>query len=263
MNEVPAQPVQTNTEVAETEATGIQAEAIGIQAEAIEIHTEDGVMPASLWHPASGTGPGVVVFQEIFGVTEYIRRRCADLAELGYVVCAPEIYWRLGGVRIEDGPDALQQAMAVAAQVDWAAAVRDGVAALEHLRGLIEVTGPVGVLGFCFGGGLAFNVAAEDTPDALVSYYGTALPRLLDRADEVTMPSLHHFGLADSFISSESVEAIRAAVSRSPQARFETYDGADHAFDNPNPMFHHAEASGAAWGVTTRFLAETLGGSSP
>lgn len=229
-------------------------------AQTIDIQTPDGAMPAHLWHPVSGSGPAIVVFQEIFGVTDYIRARCVDLADLGYVVCAPEIYWRLGSVRIEDGPDAMQEAMAAVARVDWDAAVRDGVATLEHVRGLLETTGRVGLLGFCFGGGLAFNVAAEDAPDALVSYYGSALPRLLHLADDVDIPSLHHFGLADTFIPPDTVEEIRAAVTRSPRpARFETYPGAGHAFDNPIPMFHHAEASRAAWEVTTRFLAETLG----
>ncbi|GAA3631119.1 dienelactone hydrolase family protein [Microlunatus ginsengisoli] len=229
----------------------------------VDIRSADGPMPAQLWHPPAGSGPAVVVFQEIFGVTDYIRRRCADLARLGYVVCAPEIYWRLGEIRIEDGPDAMTEAMAALRRLDWPAAVRDGVAALEHVRGLIEVTGPVALLGFCFGGGLAFNVAADDAPDALVSYYGSALPTLLDRAPDVTAPSLHHFGLADSFIPAEVVDQIRDAVTRSAQARFETYDGAGHAFDNPNPMFHHPAASAAAWGVTTRFLAEILGAPSP
>jgi carboxymethylenebutenolidase len=229
-------------------------------AQTIDIQTSDGAMPAHLWRPVGGSGPAVVVFQEIFGVTEYIRQRCVDLAGLGYVVCAPEVYWRLGTPRIEDGPDALQEAMATLSRLDWAAAVRDGVATLEHVRGLIEVTGPVALLGFCFGGGLAFNVAAEDPPDALVSYYGSALPRLLDRADDVDVPSLHHFGLADTYIPAETVEEIRAAVTRSPRVRFETYPGAGHAFDNPAPMFHHPAASRAAWGLTARFLAETLGG---
>jgi carboxymethylenebutenolidase len=230
------------------------------EAQTIDIQTSDGPMPAHLWHPVSGSGPAIVVFQEIFGVTDYIRARCADLADLGYVVCAPEIYWRLGTIRIEDGPDAMQEAMAAVARVDWQAAVRDGIATLEHVRGLLETTGRVALLGFCFGGGLAFNVAADDAPDALVSYYGSALPRLLHRCDQVDMPSLHHFGLADTFIPADTVEEIRAAVTGSSRAaRFETYPGAGHAFDNPIPMFHHAEASRAAWGVTTRFLAETLG----
>ncbi len=227
-------------------------------AQTIDITTSDGAMPARLWHPQAGTGPAVVVFQEIFGVTDYIRSRCRDLADLGYVVCTPELYWRLGDIRIEDGPDALEDAVAALGRLDWASAVRDGVATLEHVRSLIEVTGPVGLVGFCFGGGLAFNVAAEDTPDALVSYYGSAVPHLLHLADRVRTPSLHHFGLADTYIPVESVEEIRAAIA-GPDVRFETYEGAGHAFDNPNPIFHNADASGAAWRVTTRFLAQSLG----
>jgi carboxymethylenebutenolidase len=227
----------------------------------IEIETADGRLPAYLWHPAAGSGPAVVVFQEIFGLTDYIRDRCADLAALGFVVCAPEIFWRLGAdIRIEDGPDALERAMGVVTRLDWPAAVRDGVATLEHVRGLIEVTGPVGLLGFCFGGGLAFNVAAESDPDALVSYYGSSLPQLLGRVDDVSAPSLHHFGLADAYLPPDVVEELTAALSRTPTTRIETYEGAGHAFDNPNPIFHHPEASAAAWNTTTRFLLDMLSG---
>ena len=122
----------------------------------------------------------MVVFQEIFGVGRYIRSRCADLAALGYVVLAPEIYWRLGVVAVDEGADdLLPQGMALMQRVDWSSAVADGVAAVRHARGMIEVTGSVGAVGFCFGGGLAFNVAAEEPLDVLVSYYGSALPRCI------------------------------------------------------------------------------------
>ena len=225
----------------------------------IEILVSDGAMPASVWAPPGGSGPAVVVFQEIFGVTAYIRSRCADLAALGYLVCAPHLYWRAGDPVIEEvGPDALARALAVASGLDWAAAVRDGVATLEHVRGMIEVTGKVGLLGYCFGGGLAFAVAAEADPDALVCYYGSALPNLLDRAAEISARSLYHFGLADDYLPPDAVRRIEEAVTRAPGTRFETYPGAGHAFDNPNPPFHHPEASRAAWGTTVRFLADTL-----
>ena len=70
-------------------------------------------MPTQVWLPPGGTGAAVVVFQEIFGVGRYIRSRCADLAALGYVVLAPEIYWRLGVVAVdEDADDLLAQGMA-------------------------------------------------------------------------------------------------------------------------------------------------------
>ena len=215
-------------------------------------------MPAVRFLPESGAGPGIVIFQEIFGLTDYIQARAADLAALGYVVIAPEIYWRLEDSEIDySRDDAMQQAMGLMQQLDWPTTVGDGVATVVAARNDEHVRGGLGVFGFCFGGGLAFNVAASTAVDVLVSYYGSAIPGLLDLAGDVTAPSLHHFGLADTFIPVDVVERIRVAVDREG-VRFETYDGAGHAFDNPDPMFHHAEASAAAWRNTVDFLAAYL-----
>jgi carboxymethylenebutenolidase len=215
-------------------------------------------MPAHVWRPASGSGPGILLLQEIFGVSDYIISRAQDLADLGYVVLAPEIYWRIGASRVEDGPDALGEAFALAQQVDWDAAVTDSAAALEELGRLPGVGGGTGIVGFCFGGALAFNVAAVTDPDVLVSYYGSSLPSMLDLAPEVTAPSLHHFGLADSYIDSETVELVRKALTARPDVTFETYEGADHAFDNPDFPMYHAQASALAWERTVAFLARHL-----
>ena len=228
-----------------------------IQPTTVSVETPDGPMPALLFRPPTGSGPGLVVVQEIFGVSGYIRDRAADLAALGYVVLVPEVYWRLDDAEIDPTGDVLGQAMGLVQQLDWELAVADVSATVEHLRGLIEITGPVGLLGFCFGGGLAFAVAAGQPVDVLVSYYGSALGDLLHLADQVQMPSLHHFGLADAYIPVERQDQIRAAVT-AQGARFETYADAGHAFDNPDPMFHHAAASAAAWSVTVQFLAENL-----
>ncbi|MGI8576960.1 MAG: dienelactone hydrolase family protein [Nocardioidaceae bacterium] len=223
------------------------------------IDTDDGPMPGHLWLPPLGTGPGLLLLHEIFGVSDYIKRRGADLAALGYVVLAPEIFWRLDDSEIdESAPDFLEQAMAVVGRLDWPTAVEDSRAALAHLRRLDQVSGGVGVIGFCFGGGLAFNLAAVDSPDVLVSYYGSALPNLLDLAPKVTAPSLHHFGLADAYLDPDTVMRIRAAVTAQSNTRFETYGGAGHAFDNPRPEFHDATASAQAWRTTTAFLADKL-----
>ena len=92
----------------------------------------------------------------------------------------------------------------------------------------------------------------------LVSYYGSAVPSLLEHAPQVDMPSLHHFGWADSYIDADTVVRVRAAVCQNPATRFETYEGAGHAFDNPRPEFHHAQASARAWHTTAEFLAEHL-----
>src|SRR5699024_1934297 len=101
----------------------------------VAIPTPEGAMPAQLWFPETGDGerrPALVVFQEIFGVSGYVRRRCADLAELGYAVVAPEFYWRVpAGPVPEDTDDMLEQGMALMQQLDWDSAVRDGVAVTE------------------------------------------------------------------------------------------------------------------------------------
>lgn len=226
--------------------------------EQISIPTPDGTMPAHLWRPVSGSGPGLLLLQEIFGISRYIEQRARDLADLGYVVLAPEIYWRLGVARVPEGPDALSEAFALMQRVDWAAAVADGAAALDVLRSRPEVGGAAGIVGFCFGGGLGFNVAAVTDPDVLVSYYGSAIPGLLGLAPQVTAPSLHHFGLSDSYLDAATVEQIRETVTAQADVAFETYEGADHAFDNPDFMFYNPDAATLAWRRTTAFLRDRL-----
>jgi carboxymethylenebutenolidase len=237
--------------------------------ERVVVPTADGDMPSHLWLPASGRGAGVLLLQEIFGVSRYIEQRAQDLADLGYVVLAPEIFWRLGVSRVEEGPDALDTAMGLLQQVDWSAAVRDGVGALEHLRGRDEVTGKVGIVGFCFGGGLGFSVAAESAPDALVSYYGSALPELLGIGEPdpqvgmlgpeaVSSPSLHHFGMADQFLTRPVVEQVHELLEPLPNVTWHSYETADHAFDNPDFFLHDPDASRVAWERTSAWLAASL-----
>ncbi len=221
----------------------------------MEIDTGSGLMPTHVWEPSGGSGPGLLLLQEIFGVSEYIQQRAADLAALGYFVVVPEIYWRLDDTSLdESAPDVLDQALAIAGRLDWDTAVSDSIAALEYLRGRDE---GVGIVGFCFGGGLGFNVAAESTPDLLVSYYGSALPNLLPLASKVDAVSLHHFGDADDYLTPDVIDQIVAAVD-GPDNEIYRYAGAGHAFDNPMPAFHHAEASALAWTRTTSFLARRL-----
>ena len=224
-----------------------------------EIPTSDGPMPAHVWTPAAGRGPGVLLLQEIFGVSPYIRSRAADLAGLGYVVLAPEIYWRIGVDDIADGPGMLDEGLAAAGRLDWDLAVADARTALDALAARDDVTGGVGVVGFCFGGGLGYATLADRPADALVSFYGSALPGLVEAVPSVSTPSLHVFGESDAYIPIDVVARIRDSVTAGPAtADVVTYPGADHAFDNPDFVNHHPEASRDAWATTSRWLAEHL-----
>lgn len=234
-----------------------------------------GEVPVQLYLPPSGTGPGLVVVQEIFGVSRYIAQRAADLAALGYVVAVPELYWRIGLVATpEDGEsqEILQAGMAAAGELGLGPAIQDTTAVLAWLRTSAQVRGGVGLVGFCFGGGVAFAVAAgagtarvdADATvgvDALVSYYGSSIPAQVEAdpavGSRVGAASLHHWGEEDAFIPLEVQERVRSAVDR-PGVEWHTYPGANHAFDSPAPLFHHEAASALAWQRTTAFLARVL-----
>jgi len=224
----------------------------------VPVVTADGDMPAQVWLPEAGTGPGILLLQEIFGISDYIAARARDLADLGYVVLAPQLFWRIGVSKVENGPGALEEAFGLVQQVDWETAVQDSVAALATLRSHPAVAGGVGAVGFCYGGGMAYNVAARADVDVLVSYYGSSIPGMLELAPDVSAPGLYHFGLADSYIDAATVEQVRKAVTGQPDVSFETYPGADHAFDNPDFHLHHPDASRLAWERTTEFLAARL-----
>ena len=245
-----------------------------MSATTLPIPTDADDLPGLLWLPEDldQPVPGLVVLQEIFGLSSYMQQRCADLAARGYAVLAPQLFARLDPpvVGIEDGEDFqawLEEGMALTSRVPWERAEADAIAAIGALRAHGAVDSErVGLVGFCYGGGLAVAAAASATqeqrpPSVVVSYYGSALPTLLDQATLVEVPSLHHFGTADTFIPMDQVEQIRAAVTAGgtrEQIRFELHEGAGHAFDNPHPALHHAAAAEAAWRQTVDVLAETL-----
>lgn len=214
--------------------------------------------------PEAGSGPGLLIIQEIFGISPYIKDVCERVAALGYVALAPDLYWRITpGVSIdEQDPDALKRAMGYMGQLDFEGAVGDAVAALEHLKGLAEVQasgGKAGVMGFCLGGGISYLVAAAADPDCAISYYGSAVPDALGLAGDISCPILFHFGLEDNYLTVERQKAVRDAFAGNPLAEFHDHEGAGHAFDNSNsPMFSHPEAAAGAWVETKEFLAEKL-----
>lgn len=213
-----------------------------------------------VWLPAAGHGPGLLLLQEIFGVGPYIRAVAARLADLGYVVGAPDVFWRLRPGWAADHDEAgLAGSMELAGELDIAAAVADCVAALARLEATPEVDGRPGAIGFCLGGTLAWSVGVEGQPAVVVSYYGSGVPDGVDAIDAIACPTLLHFGGDDAFIPAEQVERVAAAVGARAGFELHVHEGAGHAFDNHEaPMFHQPEVAARAWAVTTDFLARHL-----
>lgn len=214
--------------------------------------------------PASGTGPGVLVLQEVFGVNDNIRGICDGLAADGYVALAPDMFWRIEPRFERTGEDDLQECMGMVRRLDFDAAVDDMAAALTHLRNSPECTGAVGAIGFCLGGTLAYLCATSSRdddgrgPDAAVPYYGSGIHTLLDRADRLSCPALFHYGDRDPYIPAEQIAAVEAAVAGCPHVTVRRHD-AGHAFANWDaPSMYDERAAAEARRQTLAFLAEHL-----
>src|SRR5579859_3258888 len=203
-----------------------------------------GEMPCHVALPERGSGPGLLVIQEIFGLNDYVRGRSRTLAELGYVAMAPDLYWRLEpGVEIPHDEAGLQRAFGYLQRLDEPRAVIDAGAALDRLRALPEVTAGAGVIGFCMGGRIGYHVTARSQPDAAVLYYGSGTADALDLAPEIRCPVLFHFGGDDPYLPAEQIERIRAAFATRDDVELDVQPGAGHAFDNHlAPMFHVPDA---------------------
>src|SRR5919198_6695281 len=221
------------------------------------VAVDDGGFELTVWPPERGQGPGLLLIQEIFGVGPYIRAVAEDLAALGYVVGAPDVFWRLQpGWQADHDEEGLKGSMGLVSRFDAETGVADLTAALDHLAGLPEVTGGVGALGFCLGGSLAYALAARAKPSALVSFYGSQVPGALDLMDAIGCPAQFHFGGSDPYISREQVAAVERAVADRPDMEIHIQEEAGHAFHNRvAPMFYQPEAAARAWGLTEGFLA--------
>ncbi len=226
---------------------------------------EAGSMTMSLWTPprssATDGAPSaaVLLIQEIFGVGPYIRVVAERLAGLGYLVGAPDVFWRFApNWQSSHDADGMAASIEQVGNLDVPAAIADCVAALGVLGSLPGITNAPGVIGFCLGGTLAWGVAAAAEPGVCVSYYGSGVPSMLGMIDDIHCPTLLHFGSDDAFIPSEGVEAIGSAIAGRTQFVLNV-ENAGHAFDNHEAeMFWNEGAANAAWAKTSAFLGAHL-----
>ena len=215
--------------------------------------------------PDTGHGAGILLLQEIFGVGDFLTAKANDLAELGYVVLCPDVFWRVQpNIALAHDDAALQEAFGYMTryqeEVPEGTKAADLGAALDHLRALPEVGGQkVAAMGYCLGDHLAFAIGCHFSPDAVVSYYGSGIVDRLSEAETLTCPVIFHFGGNDPFIPNEQVDAIRAHLDHRPNVEIYVQHGAGHAFENfLAAQFHDPSAAAASWPLTVDFLAREL-----
>ena len=194
--------------------------------------------------PNSNQGPGIVVIQEIFGVSASMRQICDDYAARGYMAMCPDLFWRQQpGVQLTDKtPAEWDRAFELYKGFDVEAGVRDLLSTLAHIRSMRGCSGKVGTVGYCLGGKLAFLMASRSDVDASVSYYGVDLDKLLDEVHDIRMPYLMHIAGLDKFVTPAVREKILAAIKKNPAITAYVYENADHAFARPNGQHYNKEA---------------------
>ncbi|HEY6538278.1 MAG TPA: dienelactone hydrolase family protein [Candidatus Dormibacteraeota bacterium] len=203
----------------------------------------------------TGSGPGLVVIQEWWGLNDQIKRTADRFAEAGFVALVPDLYHgRVIGFHEPD--DAGKALMAL----DEARAAKELRGAVDYLLSSGEAVGEaVATIGYCMGGGLAIGLAtSHDKVRAVVSFYGVPGPDT--DLSQIAGAVLGHFGDHDDYASPEAVRKLDQGLeSAGVRHTFHTYPGGEHAFANEDrPEVYNEEAAQLAWDRTIDFLQEQL-----
>ena len=229
------------------------------KSERITIPVDAASMGAYVARPAeTGSYPGVLVFQEIFGVNHHIRSVADRVAAEGYVALAPEIFHRTApGLDVGYDEAGMQRGFACMNQAKASEVLADTAAAIDALKKRPDVKGRgIGAMGFCFGGHVTYLAACELPIAAAASFYGGGIavgipgnegPPTIDRTGKIRGRILCLFGEKDSYIPADQVEKIRAALEEH-HIRHEVvvYPGVGHGFFcDERPDYSEAAASDA------------------
>ncbi len=212
----------------------------------VSITVPEGTFSAYLAPSIDGQGPGVVLCQEIFGVNEAMRQVADHLAEEGYTVLVPDLYWRQApGIELGYSEEDFQQAFTLYQQYSEDGGLEDIRNSLAFLRTLPECTGDeLAVLGYCLGGKLAY-LAACRLPEVrcAVGYYGVGIEKALHELEGLQGRLVLHIAGDDGFCPPEAQQAIVSALAGKAGTEVYIYPGVDHAF--ARPAGHHYDKAAA------------------
>ena len=214
----------------------------------VKLQASDGhELDAYVAEPEGKPRGGLVVVQEVFGVNEHIRAVADRFAKEGYYAVAPAIFDRVQrNVELGYDGEGMREGMGLAGKLDMGNAVKDVEAALQYAE---KQTGKkAGVVGFCFGGTLAWLSATRLAPAAAVGYYGGYIAKFA--AETPKAPVLLHFGKHDEHIPASDVAKVQAAH---PEVPIYLYD-AGHGFNCDMRGSFDQKAASEAMARTLEFL---------
>ncbi len=227
--------------------------------ERVELKVADGgTMAAYMARPVGdGRHPGLIVFQEAYGVNSHIRNVTERFAKEGYVAIAPELFHRTAPPGFDGPYGDFSAVMPHYQAVTNEAAEADSRATYEWLRSNRNVDGEnISCVGFCMGGRVSFLANSVLPVRAAVSFYGGGIaPGLLDRAGKLHAPQLLIWGGMDKHIPSEQRRAVADALTAQKKVFVHTeYSNADHGFFCDERASYQPTAARQAWAQTLEFL---------
>ncbi|WP_339738925.1 dienelactone hydrolase family protein [uncultured Maricaulis sp.] len=222
----------------------------------IEIESDDGNFSAYLALPASGSGPGVLVLQEIFGVNASMRAITDWLAGEGFTALCPDLFWRIEpGIQITDKTEAeLNRAFELFGLFNQDTGLQDIRTSLSALRALDACSGKAGAIGYCLGGLLAYRTACHTDSDASVGYYGVSIEDRLAEAAGISAPLMLHIAGADQFVPAAAQARLHDGLGSNPLVTLHDYPGKEHAFARPDGLHYAADSANLANQRTLDFL---------
>ena len=204
---------------------------------------------AWLTPPTGGARGALVIAQEIFGVNHHIQRVADSYAADGYLVIAPCLFDRIRrGIELGYSPKESQEGRGYRMQIPKEKTLLDLGASIN----VVKHAGRVAVMGYCWGGTLAYIAACELPVACAVAYYGGQIKDHLDK--QPRRPVLYHFGEKDPYIPPPDIEKIRAA---DPNGTFHLYP-ADHGFNCDERASFDAASAQLARERTRAFLVAQL-----
>jgi carboxymethylenebutenolidase len=229
----------------------------------IKINATDGSgsFDAYLVEPKNKPAGAVVLIQEIFGVNQSMRETAEQIADLGFFVVVPDLFWRIEpNVDITDKSKAeWDKAFALLNAFDAAKGIEDLKATLAAARKLPGSNGRAGTMGYCLGGRLAFMMAEQSDADINVSYYGIGLDALLGDIGKVTKPLVVHIADEDGFFPAEGRAKVVEAAKTHPHMATYVYPKADHAFARVGGTHWDGRSAVIANGRSAEALVAVLG----
>ncbi len=219
------------------------------------VETGDGVaFDAYVVRNRSPNGHAIVMLQELMGVNDVLRDSAEMLAEEGFCVAAPDLFWRIRPhIELGYSKEDAKMAFSYLEHFDERHAIDDIEATVRHIRSHAAEITHVHLMGFCLGGRLAIMGAVACNVDSAISLYGVGIERHLDALVHARCPIQLHFGGRDRYVPSSAVAAIEQA-STGRDVELYLYSDASHGFFGRKRPGYDPAAADIAWSRARTFM---------